>query len=176
MSRVLVVDDEAGLRKVVRLDSGIAHPRRERVSCGAIVEAAIARFGDVLADHSLFLDVPAPEITVEVDPAQLTEALGHGLENAARYSPAGSEIRVSVEAEGERVLFRVEDRGPGIPESEREHVFERFVRLPQAQNVPGTGLGLPIAKSLVEANGGTLTLQASAPGGTLFEISLPRAR
>jgi len=164
------------LMEVVRLDSGIAHPRRERVACGAIVEAAMARFGDVLADHSLFLDVPAPELTVEVDPAQLTEALGHGLENAARYSPSGSEIRVSVMSEGDSVRFRIEDRGHGIPAAERERVFERFVRLPQAQNVPGTGLGLPIAKSLVEANGGTLTLQASPSGGTVFEISLPRAR
>ena len=166
----------ADLMEVVRLDSGVAHPRRDRVTCGAIVEAAMARFGDVLADHSLFLDVSVPELTVEVDPAQLTEALGHGLENAARYSPSGSEVRVSVDGDGEHVRFRVEDRGPGIPAADRERVFERFVRLQEAQSVPGTGLGLSIARSLVEANGGKLVLGASASGGTLFEISLPRAR
>jgi len=166
----------AELMQVVRLDSGTAHPRRERVPCGAIVEAAMARFGDLLADHSLFLEVPAPELTVEVDPAQLTEALGHGLENAARYSPSGSEIHVSVEGDADRVRFRIADRGPGVPAAERERVFERFVRLPQAESVPGTGLGLSIARSLVEANGGRLTLQGSASGGTVFEISLPRAR
>jgi two-component system, OmpR family, sensor histidine kinase KdpD len=163
------------LMDVVRLDSGIAHPRRERVTCGEIVDAALARFGESLAAHTLFLDVPAPELTVEVDPAQLTEALGHGLENAARYSPPGSEIRVSVAHDEASVLFRVADSGPGIAPEDRERVFERFVRLPDAREVPGTGLGLSIAKSLVEANGGELTLNPSASGGTLFTISVPRA-
>ncbi|HEV2063577.1 MAG TPA: DUF4118 domain-containing protein [Thermoanaerobaculia bacterium] len=163
------------LMDVVRLDSGIAHPRRERVTCGEIVEAALARFGESLADHSLFLDVPSPELSVEVDPAQLTEALGHGLENAARYSPSGSEIQVSVVAGEVHLRVRVEDSGPGIPPEDRERVFERFVRLPDAKNLPGTGLGLSIAKSLVEANGAELSLGSSASGGTLFEIVIPRA-
>lgn len=163
------------LMDVVRLDAGIAHPRRERVTCGEIVEAALARFGESLADHSLFLDVPSPELTVEVDPAQLTEALGHGLENAARYSPAGSEIRVSVNGDGGCVRLRVEDAGPGIAREDRERAFERFVRLPGAEGTPGTGLGLSIAKSLVEANGAELSLGSSASGGTLFTIAIPRA-
>jgi two-component system sensor histidine kinase KdpD len=163
------------LMEVVRLDSGIAHPRRERVTCAEIVEAALARFGDALANHSLFLDVPSPELAVEVDPAQLTEALGHGLENAARYSPPGSQIHVSVGNDEDRVRLRVEDAGPGIPPEDRERAFERFVRLPGAKGLPGTGLGLSIAKSLVEANGGELMLGSSASGGTLFEISVPRA-
>ena len=77
------------LMDVVRLDSGAARPRPERVGCGEIVEAAVARFGEALADHTLVLEPPPPDVAVEVDPAQLTEALGHGLENAARYSPAG---------------------------------------------------------------------------------------
>jgi two-component system sensor histidine kinase KdpD len=165
----------AELMEVVRLDSGVARPRRERVTCGEIVEAAMARFGEALADHSLFLDVPSPELAVEVDPAQLTEALGHGLENAARYSPPGSEIRVSVAADDRHVRFRVEDSGTGIAPADRERVFERFVRLPDARDVPGTGLGLSIAKSLVELNGGELILGSSASRGTLFEIALPRA-
>jgi two-component system sensor histidine kinase KdpD len=163
------------LMDVVRLDSGISHPRRERVTCGEIVEAAVARFGESLADHSLFLDVPSPELAVEVDPAQLTEALGHGLENAARYSPAGSQIRVSVTGDSDRVLLRVEDSGPGIAPRDRERAFERFVRLPEAEGTPGTGLGLSIAKSLVELNGAELSLGSSAMGGTLFEIAVPRA-
>jgi len=163
------------LMDVVRLDSGVAHPRRERVTCGEIVEATLARFGEALADHSLFLDVPSPELAVEVDPAQLTEALGHGLENAARYSRPGSEIRVSVAVDDRHVRFRVEDSGTGIAPADRERVFERFVRLPEAREVPGTGLGLSIAKSLVELNGGELVLGSSASRGTLFEIALPRA-
>lgn len=163
------------LMEVVRLDSGVARPRREIVSCSEIVEAAVARFGESLAKHSLFVDVPAEEIKVEVDPTQLTEALGHGLENAARYSPPGTEIRVSAAEDGAAAYLRVTDRGAGIPVAERERVVERFVRLPAAQNVAGTGLGLSIAKSLVEMNGGRLRLGGAEHGGTLFEIELPRA-
>jgi two-component system sensor histidine kinase KdpD len=162
------------LMEVVRLDSGVARPQREVVRCGEIVEAAVLRFGDALARHALLVDVASPDAAVEVDPAQLTEALGHGLENAAAYSPAGSRIEVSTAAEAKWAYLRVTDTGAGIPPADRERVFDRFVRLPAALGVPGTGLGLNIARSLVEMNGGTLRL-APAPGlGTLFEISLPR--
>lgn len=163
------------LMEVVRLDSGVARPRREIVTAGAIIEAALARFADALSENALAVDVPDENLRVQVDPSQITEALGHGLENAARYSPSGSEIAVSAAASNGVVLLRVSDRGPGIPPSERERVFERFVRLPAPASVPGTGLGLSIARSLVEINGGRLKLAESAAGGTLFEIELPRA-
>jgi two-component system, OmpR family, sensor histidine kinase KdpD len=162
------------LMDVVRLDSGIARPRREIVSCAEIVEAAVSRFGDGLARHSLFVDSAPADLTVEVDPGQLTEALGHGLENAARYSPAGTEIRVSVGGDSKLAFLRVSDHGDGVPTADRDRVFERFVRLPSAADVPGTGLGLNIARSLVEMNGGTLRLSDAPGGGTLFEIQLPR--
>jgi two-component system sensor histidine kinase KdpD len=162
------------LMDLVRLDSGTARPRPERVTCGEIVEAAVARFGEALAGHQLFLEPPPPHLCVEVDPAQMTEALGHGLENAARYSPPGSAIRVSVAAEGEDVFFRVADQGKGIPASEREHVFDRFVRLEDGKEVEGSGLGLSIARSLVQLTGGRLRLGDAEGGGALFEIALPR--
>ena len=163
------------LMDVVRLDSGVARPRREVVTAAAIVEAALARFSDVLSDNALNVDVPDADLRVQVDPSQITEALGHGLENAARYSPPGSEIVVSAAALKGAVLLRVADLGPGIPASERDRVLERFVRLPSAALVSGTGLGLSIARSLVEINGGRLRLAESAAGGTLFEIELPGA-
>ena len=163
------------LMDVVRLDSGLSRPRREVVTAAQIVEAALARFGDALSGHSLYLDVAPGEIYVEVDPSQLTEALGHGLENAARYSPAGTEIRVSAGEREDGVFLRVADHGFGIPAADRQRVLDRFVRLPAAESLPGTGLGLAIARSLVEMNGGTLRLDEAAGGGTLFEIDIPRA-
>jgi two-component system sensor histidine kinase KdpD len=162
------------LMEVVRVDSGVARPRREVVGCAEIVEAAVSRFGEALARHSLLLDTPGADVAAEVDPVQLTEALGHGLENAARYSPPGSEIRVAVEGQDGWAFLRVADKGSGIPEEERERVFERFVRLPSSGGVAGTGLGLSIARSLVEMNGGTLRLGEAPGGGTLFEIRVPR--
>lgn len=163
------------LMEVVRLDSGIARPQREVVSAGELVEAAVSRFGEALQNHSLFIDPPPAGVEVEVDPRQLTEALGHGLENAGAYSPPGSPIRISMAAEGKSVLFRISDQGLGIPPSDRERVFDRFVRLPSSSAVPGTGLGLSIARSLVEMNGGRLRLKDAPGGGTAFEIELPRA-
>ena len=120
------------------------------------------------------MDTAPPGASLEVDPGQITEALGHGLENAARYSPAGAEIRVSVGVEDEDVLLRVADRGSGVSAEDRERVFERFVRLDATQGIPGTGLGLSIARSLVQMNGGSLSLSQTPLGGTLFEIRLPR--
>jgi len=163
------------LMEVVRLDSGVAQPRREIVQAGEIVEAAVSRFGDALEGHSLLVDPAASNAAVAVDPAQLTEALGHGLENAAAYSPKGTRIEVRVVAEPDRVKLQVLDRGAGVSASDRERVFERFVRLPASRAIPGTGLGLSIARSLVQMNGGTLSLAGAPGGGTLFEISLPRA-
>jgi two-component system sensor histidine kinase KdpD len=163
------------LMDVVRLDSGAARPRPERVGCGEIVEAAVARFGEALAAHTLVLEPPPPDVLVEVDPAQLTEALGHGLENAARYSPPGSTIQVSIVADEQAVFFRVADQGRGVPPADRDRVFERFVRLEDARDVPGSGLGLFIARSLVALNGGRLRLAEAEGGGTLFEIALPRS-
>jgi two-component system, OmpR family, sensor histidine kinase KdpD len=164
------------LMDVVRLDSGIAQSRREVVDCAQIVEAALSRFSQALARHQLFVDAGPAGLLVEVDPGQLTEALGHGLENAARFSPPGSTIRVSAGLEGDSAFLRVEDQGSGIPPTDRERVFERFVRLPAAAEVPGTGLGLSIARSLVEMNGGEVNLSEAPRGGTRFEIRLPRRR
>ena len=161
------------LMDVVFLDSGVARPRPELVSAAAVIDAALARFSEALSGHSLAVDVPDDDLRIRVDPGQITEALGHGLENAARYSPPGSEISVSAAARNGAVLLRVADRGPGIPASERARVLERFVRLPSASRMPGTGLGLSIARSLVEINGGRLRLDESDAGGTLFEIELP---
>jgi two-component system sensor histidine kinase KdpD len=162
------------LMDVVRVDSGVARPRRERVEAGEIVEAAVARFGEALTRHTLFIEPLPGEALVEVDPGQLTEAFGHGLENAAAYSPAGSAINVSVTVSDDSVFLRVTDRGVGVPAADRERVFERFVRLPASEDVPGSGLGLSIARSLVQMNGGTLALSEAADGGTTFEIALPR--
>ena len=165
-----LVDD---LLNVVRLESGTARPSRERVSCAAIAEAAVARFGAALDRHNLVVDVEASATDVVVDPAQVTEAVGMGLENAGRYAPPGSEVRFTVTRDGDLAVFRVTDAGPGIPPQDRDHALEKFGRLSRDRDVPGSGLGLYIARALTESNGGTFTLGTSQSGGTAFEIRLP---
>ena len=164
-----LVDD---LLNVVRLEAGTARPSRERVSCGAIAEAAVARFGPALERHALVVDVACAEAAVSIDPAQITEAIGMGLENAGRHSAPGGEVRFSVFRDGPDAVFRVSDAGPGIAAAERAHAMEKFVRLGDAEERPGSGLGLYIARSLTEQNGGRLALGDSGAGGTAFEIRL----
>ncbi|MGH9440855.1 MAG: sensor histidine kinase [Thermoanaerobaculia bacterium] len=165
-----LVDD---LIAVVRLESGAMAPNREIVSVEEIAEAALARFGSSLGGHNLYVDISSPACRVRVDPAQITEALGLGLENASRYSPGGSGIRLAgAERESEAILS-VEDEGPGIAPAERERALSKFVRLSGSEGTPGMGLGLYLARNLVELNGGTLALSVAAGGGTRFEIRLP---
>jgi two-component system sensor histidine kinase KdpD len=165
-----LVDD---LIAVVRLESGSMAPNREVVSMEEIAEAALSRFAESLGGHNLYVDVASPGGRVLVDPAQITEALGLGLENASRYSPPGTGIRLTSETRGGEAVLSVTDEGPGIPAADRERVFSKFVRLPGTEATPGTGLGLYIARNLVELNGGTLDLSSRERGGTRFEIRLP---
>jgi two-component system, OmpR family, sensor histidine kinase KdpD len=172
LARLTRLIDE--LLEVVRLESAVGRPQRERASAMALVEAAVARFGDALTGHPFFVDMPSEDLHIEADPAQITEALGLGLENAARYSPGDGAIRLSVIADDALVRFRIDDSGPGIPAEERQHVLEKFVRLPATSSVPGSGLGLYIARRLAEENSGQIEIDASPAGGTRLDIALPR--
>jgi PAS domain S-box-containing protein len=109
--------------------------------------------------------------TVLADPARLDQILANLVANAQRY--ARTDIDLRIEAAGDRVRCAVVDHGPGIPPTRRDQVFEPFVRL--EPSLEGTGLGLPIARHLAEAMGGTLTLESTPGGGATFILELPAA-
>jgi signal transduction histidine kinase len=97
------------------------------------------------------------------------------LDNAIRHTPAGGQVDAAVFAAAGRVEISVLDTGGGVPAPERDRIFERFVRLDASRQRPGgAGLGLPIARCIAEAHGGTLTLAESTPAGSRFLVSLPR--
>jgi two-component system sensor histidine kinase KdpD len=95
------------------------------------------------------------------------------LENAAKYTPAGSPIEVSARADDARVTLEVADRGPGLPDEARAKVFEKFYRGPHV-GIGGVGLGLPICKGMVEAHDGTIEVLSREGGGTVFRVVLRR--
>jgi two-component system sensor histidine kinase KdpD len=97
------------------------------------------------------------------------------LENALKYSPDDKPIDVRVRTTGDWLHVDVIDRGPGVPLSEREHIFEPFFRTPAATRVAGPGLGLTIARALAQAQGGALMYEPRAGGGSIFTLRLPRA-
>ncbi len=119
-----------------------------------------------------------PDVPIEADltpstvvgqPASLERAVTNLLDNAAKWSPAGSPVEVQL-ADGE---LTVRDHGPGIAAEDVPHVFERFYRATSARGMPGSGLGLAIVKQVAESHGGTIEVEAPEGGGTLMRLSIP---
>jgi len=108
-------------------------------------------------------------VTVEGDPDRLERAVGNLLENAAKWSEEGGLIEIGLRG-GE---LSVRDRGPGIPDEDKSHVFERFYRAAAARGMPGSGLGLAIVREVAEAHGGTVEAADAEGGGALLKLKLP---
>jgi two-component system NtrC family sensor kinase len=113
---------------------------------------------------------------VRGDPYRLRQMIGNLVDNAIKYTPAGGQIVVAAVVEGDQVILRVSDSGPGIPAADQPYIFDRFFR---ASNVPddtgGTGLGLAIVKSIVDTHQGRIWVDSELGRGTIFTVVLPRA-
>ena len=118
---------------------------------------------------------PPPVAAVNGDADRLLQVLANLLSNAAKYSPRGGEVTLSVTAGDEAVRVAVRDRGPGIPETFRRHLFERFAQADgsDSRQKGGTGLGLAISRAIVEKHGGHIGFETAAGGGTTFYFELP---
>jgi two-component system phosphate regulon sensor histidine kinase PhoR len=116
---------------------------------------------------------PAP---VFGDRDRLGEAIANVLTNAIRYNHPGGRVELSLQTELETVTLRVTDDGPGIPEADRQFIFDRFYRVDKARSrsVDGSGLGLAITKWIIDEHGGAISCRGGEEGGTMFEITLPR--
>jgi two-component system sensor histidine kinase KdpD len=115
-------------------------------------------------------DVPL----LSIDPVLVEQLFLNLLENAAKYTPPGSEIDIRATREGGTLVVDVGDRGPGIPPGDEERVFERFHR-GEHTGVRGVGLGLPIARAIAQAHGGRLVAANRPGGGAVFRLTLPLA-
>ncbi|MFZ3596986.1 sensor histidine kinase [Streptomyces sp. BH104] len=159
----------ADLLLLARLDAG-EKPGGAGVDLAALVREELSqRTGDRVP---VAVDVTAvPQVSGSR--GQLARVLGNLVDNAQRHARAG--VRVAVRAEDGRVVLRVRDDGQGVPEDERERIFERFVRLDDARTRDGggAGLGLAIARDVAERHGGSLTVRSAPEGGALFELELP---
>jgi two-component system sensor histidine kinase KdpD len=119
----------------------------------------------------------APEITkVRCDPQLLTMALVQILDNAAKYGPQDSLVRISADCSGSQAVLRIHNQGSYIPPTERNKVFTRFYRSPSVEHrAPGTGLGLSVAKKAIEAHGGKISIESDVQAGTTFVLTMPAA-
>jgi two-component system sensor histidine kinase KdpD len=155
---------------MARIEAHAVRAERLWVTAGAIVEAATAHTGSTLAHHRVDVDADDTQ-EAQVDPRLTSGALAHVLENAARYSPAGSTIRVRAGVAGDGLTITVDDEGPGFPNEDLDRLFQPFVRGRAASGAPmGTGLGLAITRGLLAAEGGRIWAENGHPTGGRFTI------
>jgi two-component system OmpR family sensor kinase/two-component system sensor histidine kinase BaeS len=170
MSRLL-----EDLQTLSTAEAGALRLHPETVAPEELVADAVSAFGSRAGGKGVSLTqlVPPGLPSLEVDPVRIGEVLSNLLQNALRHTPTGGSVSVSAErVDGDRVAFTVEDSGPGIPAEVLPHVFDRFVK---AADSGGAGLGLAIARSLVEAHGGEISAQSDPGRGTRMRFVLPSA-
>jgi two-component system sensor histidine kinase KdpD len=140
---------------------------------GDAISAALAE-GNWSQCHPIEVHVSPNLPSAMMDIGRITKVLAHLLENAVKYSPEGSPIFISAELQGRKLATSVADRGPGIDDLERMMIFDKFYRgQGQRYRVQGTGMGLAIAKAIVEAHGGTIEVTSQLGQGSVFSFTLP---
>jgi two-component system sensor histidine kinase KdpD len=157
---------------LARIRSGTLVPAREPIALDELVASVLGRLRHHLAGHEVRTLIREDVPEIDVDPVQADQVLTNLLENAARHAPAGSVITISAAPVHDVVEMRVADRGPGIAPEDRERVFEAFFRGDGAKG-GRSGLGLAIAKAIVDAHGGTIAIEGAPGGGTVVAISWP---
>lgn len=170
-----LVDD---LRTLSLADAGELALNRSLLPAGECIERTAASHAELAAQRGIRLEVQIADglPLVEVDRERLAQVLANLVSNALRYTPEGGVITLSAAAAGDQVVLRVSDTGSGIAPEHLPFVFQRFYRADGSRPANGeSGLGLAIAKSLVEAHGGALQVESTLGLGTVFTVALPAA-
>jgi PAS domain S-box-containing protein len=167
------------LLNVARLDAGDLHVELDRIDVGSVVSEVVGTAEESDGDngHRFEIDLPDEPLAAQADPEKVRQVFSILVENALRYSPAGGTVTVGARRNADRVEVRVVDQGTGIPAAEREWIFRKFYRAESAarDGAAGTGLGLFIAKELVNAMGGRIWVDSTEGQGSSFAFELPAA-
>jgi len=165
----------ANLLDMSRIESGALKPEKEWYPIDELIHDVLGRMQPVLEGRSIRTDLPDDLPPVKLDYLQIDQVLTNLIENALRYTPAGSPIEIGVQAIGDRMIISIADHGPGIPAADRERVFDKFYRVMETQTARtiGSGLGLAVSRGLVEAHGGRIWVENRKGGGAIFRFTLP---
>ena len=165
---------------LARSDAGDVAPQRETLSLDDVIRQTVRAYKTVAGERGVALIAGCDgDLAVSGDEDLLQRMLGNLLENAIRYTPPRGEVHVRCTAAGADARIEVRDGGAGVPKELREQIFERFFRVEPARGAApdgagsGAGLGLPIARWIAAAHGGTLRLESSGPEGSVFVATLP---
>jgi two-component system sensor histidine kinase KdpD len=164
------------LLQTARLDSERWKVVREQVPVSGLISDVISQQQIRLQQHPIEVSIPDGSLTTEGDRGLLATIVSQFVDNAAKYSPPGSPIRVAAEGRHSQVLISVHNQGIPIRLEDRERIFERFYRCPETRDVaPGTGIGLSIARKAAEAHHGHVWVISGEGDGNTFFVSLPQS-
>jgi two-component system sensor histidine kinase KdpD len=156
-----------------RIEGGALRPDKAWYDVAELVDDVAARVAKLAGDHPLAIEV-APELPlVSIDYVEIAQVLTNLLENAIKHTPPGTPITLSARQVPGAIELAVHDRGPGIPRRDQARLFDKFFRAPSVAGAPGVGIGLAIAKGLVEAHGGRIGVTSEPRKGTTFWFTLP---
>src|SRR6202165_538168 len=166
----------ANLLDMSRIEAGVLKPEKEWYPLDELIHDGLGRLQPMLPGRAVHTEIPDDLPPVELDYLQIDQVLTNLLENAIRYTPPGSPIDISVQLCDDSVMVSVADRGPGVPPSDFERVFDKFYRVltsDKAARITGSGLGLAVCRGLIEAHGGRIWVENRQGGGALFRFTLP---
>jgi len=166
----------SSLLAISRAESGGMPVKRAVVDFSELLTELVELYTPSAEEHGLVLhgDV-ADGLLIYGNRQLLAQIISNLLDNALKYVPAGSEVRLRAQRQDSQIKVVVEDGGPGIPPTMRDKVFERFTRLDPSRTMAGSGLGLSLAKAFVEIHHGTIAITKSPLGGSAFILDLPAA-
>jgi two-component system sensor histidine kinase KdpD len=165
----------ANLLDMTRLESGAVVPNAALHDLGEIVGSALERAGKILVRHRVEVDLAKDLPMVSIDPVLFEQVLFNLLDNAAKYAPARTTVRIQSWRDRDSVVLQVLDEGEGVPSGDLEQIFDKFYRVQKADQVrAGTGLGLAISRGFIEAMQGTISAaNRTDRRGAVFTITLP---
>ncbi|MEA4971031.1 MAG: ATP-binding protein [Candidatus Pelethousia sp.] len=167
----------ADLERLARIEDGSLQLHITRIDLYEIAQAALCNLACKAAEKGLTLNLSGAAADVEADRERIMQVVLNLLANAINYTPSGGHIRLEVSETSQSAFLRVKDDGIGIAQDELPFIFERFYRTDtsRARKTGGTGIGLTIAKSIVEAHGGTISVESEIDAGSTFIVALPKS-
>lgn len=179
----LIISEEAhrlskivdNLLEMARIEAKELSPKKEWSSVSELIANTLDRCSSALNSHKVILEMDEHFPSVKIDSPLLAEALTSLLENAAKYSPQNSKIKISAFVKNSELFISVEDQGLGILEEELEKIFDKFYRSKgeHTKRIRGTGMGLAIARGIIEIHNGKIWAENLLAGGTAFKFSIP---